>query len=431
MMTIRSIYSAHKIIIAISVIALLALLGYTRSPHQSSPNNEAEPPKSVVNSASQLHEDTHHQHTYKKPASPLRYVIPQVYRLQVDTGNTMRGGTSFLVSGQRVVATNYHVVQNGKAFWLTYRDQHQLNRRMPLRLLALYPQKDLALLETLDDLPGEALLLASKWPEAAEELFAIGFPAAADTASTSFTEQASNNDASYFIPSVLRGYVSRVLPNRRLTTQLQHQTPIVPGYSGGPLVNERGRVIAVSTSVHKNAQGISYGVLASDLMDLITTCNLPLAPDDAVVQTTSARMKAQLPPGAVNTHSQFLHRDFKHEHALLDRAKHLLQQGDIIAAQLICRHIASKHANSEAFLCLAKSYDPEFLARIGVSVPKSNITLSNSYYELAKHAAKASENTIPSLSDPKIDNAFPYCNDSICTRVGNEDNLTLSCEKRR
>lgn len=430
-MSVRSIYSAHKIFITVFIIAILAFITYTLSPWQLSPSNEPKTLRDVTDTASQLERETDNQQTNVKPVSPLRHVIPQVYRLQVDTGNTMRGGTSFLVSGHRVVATNYHVVQEGNAFWLSYLDRHQHSKRMPLRILALYPQKDLALLETLDDLPGEALLLATEWPEAAEALFAIGFPAAADTASATVTEQADIDDASYYIPSVLRGYVSRVLPNRRLTTQLQHQTPIVPGYSGGPLVDERGRVIAISTSVHKNAQGISYGVLATDLADLITNCNLPLPPEDAVAQTTSARFKAQLPPDAINTHSQLLNPDFQQESALLERASRLLEQGDIVAAQLICRHIARRHANSEAFSCLARSYDPEFLARVGAHGPKSNITLSKSYYELAEHAAKTSENTKSSLTTSTTDNAFPHCDDSICTRVENGGSLTISCEKRQ
>jgi S1-C subfamily serine protease len=430
-MSIRSVYSARIIFMTVPIVVLLAFLVYTLWPQQLDTNIESETRKHVAKTASQSQNDTYDQHTNLKPVSPLRFVISQVYRLQVDTGNTMRGGTSFLVSGHRVVATNYHVVQEGKAFWLSYLDQHQHSKRMPLRILALYPQKDLALLETLDDLPGEALTISSEWPEAAEALFAVGFPAAADTASISFSDQPNTEDASYYIPSVLRGYVSRVLPSRKLTTQLQHQTPIVPGYSGGPLVNDSGHVIAISTSVHKNAQGISYGVLAADLADLITTCNLPLPPNDTIALTNSSRTNAQVPPGAINTHSQYSNPDFKYEQALLDRANRLLQQGDIIAAQLICRHIASRHANSEAFLCLARSYDPVFLARIGTHGPRSNTTLSKSYYELADHAARTSENATSSLTAAKLDNVFPHCDDSLCTRIDNGDSSTISCEKRQ
>jgi hypothetical protein len=82
-------------------------------------------------------------------------------------------------------------------------------------------------------------------------------------------------------------------------------------------------------------------------------------------------------------------------------------------------------------LCLAKSYDPIFLARIGAHNPRSSVTLSKSYYELAQHAARTSGNDKSSLTASKMVNPFPHCNNSICTRVDNGGSLTLSCEKRR
>ncbi|MEJ2123623.1 MAG: serine protease [Alphaproteobacteria bacterium] len=430
-MSIRSITSPSNLFVAVIVVVLAVLLVYTISTRQSPSGKALDNQARLQKTAAQLRKTAQKNGNIgAKSVSPLRHILPQVYRLQVDAGDTTRGGSAFLVNGRRVVATNFHVVQDGKAFWLSYLDQFRNSKRMPLRILALYPQKDLALLETLDDLPGKALLLASKLPEAPDALFAVGFPAAADQTGASYPKQANDTEESYYIPSVLRGYVSRVLPNRRLTTQLQHQTPIVPGYSGGPLVNESGRVVGISTSVHKTAQGISYGVLATDLANLISACNLPVPSNDAIAHANDFRISAQLAPGAVNTHAQSQRPDVSNETKLLDRAIRLLHRGNITAAQSICRNIASKHAVPEAFLCLAKSHDPKFLEQIGAFGPKGNLQLSRSYYELAKHTAKLRNEATSSVTASKLDTAFPRCDDSLCAHTYGRKGFSLNCERR-
>lgn len=233
----------------------------------------------------------------------MRAVLPEIYRLQVEVEGLTRGGTAFLVSGRRIVATSNHVVEHGIAFWLGYLDASGNVKRIPMRILATYPQKDLALLEALDDLPGSGLPLATATPEAAEGLFAIGFPAAADPLEPLTTARMEDVDESFYVPSVLKGYVSRVLPNRWLTTQLQHQTPIVPGYSGGPLVDATGSVVAVSTSVHKTANGISYGVLASDLAEFAEACNIPVRANQGIARLDGGGQADGKPPATVNTYS--------------------------------------------------------------------------------------------------------------------------------
>ncbi len=143
-----------------------------------------------------------------------------------------------------------------------------------MRVLAVFPQKDLALLEALDDLPGEPLQLSTQYPMAATDVYAIGFPAAADPQGRAVLDQGRRRDLLHSVRA--EGRCLRVLTNRWFSSQLQHQTPIIPGYSGGPLIDNNGVVVGISTSIHKEANGISYAVLAADLRDFVSACSLPL-----------------------------------------------------------------------------------------------------------------------------------------------------------
>jgi S1-C subfamily serine protease len=301
----------------------------------------------------------------------VKDAIGRVYRIIVDVDGAVKGGTAFLVSGQRIVATNHHVIEKGTAFTLGFVGENHRVRRMPLRVLAIYPQKDLALLETLDDLPGEALPLYTGQPEAATDLFAIGFPAAADPQGTiSWT---SGNDDTYFVPSVIKGYVSRVLPNRWFSSQLQHQTPIIPGYSGGPLIDNEGTVMGMSTSVHKEANGISYAVLAADIAEFVSACGLTSRGNgEALARPMTDRPLTATAPASVKTFALQPRAVVPNasDRAMLERANTMLENGDIVAARLVLEYLVTQRHMREAMGGLAKSYDPSFLQQqkvLGVS----------------------------------------------------------------
>ncbi len=364
----------------------------------------------------------------------VRNALPQVYRLMVDVDGAMKGGTAFLVSGQRVIATNNHVVDGGRAFWLGYLDAHGEVRRTPLHLIATFPQKDLALLEAFEDLPGKPLPLATQIPAAASNLYAIGFPAAADLQGGPSWGSAA--DESYFRPSVLVGYVSRVLTNRWLTSRLQHQTPIIPGYSGGPLVNDDGAVVGISTSIHKEANGISYAVLAADLAELTTACALPTAGDRLPQPAASAR-ETGIPPAAgnrMNTHALQPWRPLtREEAALLNRAEIALESGAVLEARSICNHLVKTTHTSESYVCLARTYDPEIFMKVGAEDLPGNAGLAEFYYgragRIRKHGRPAVEPAVaetPRWPVPGADGRA--CDASLCKLVSHADTPVVSCE---
>ena len=358
------------------------------------------------------------------PVSMVKHVTHQVYRLLVDVEGAIKGGTAFLVSGSRVIATNHHVIEKGTAFSVGYAGDTGVVTRIPLRVLAVFPQKDLALLEALDDLPGEALQLSTQYPAAATELFAIGFPAAADPlGALSWTR---GDDETFFIPSVLKGYVSRVLTNRWFSSQLQHQTPIIPGYSGGPLIDNKGVVVGVSTSIHKEANGISYGVLAVDLAEFVSACGLPLRGGKAPGRPMARWNSTERAPLAVNTYSiQTTSSHAAEDKAMLARGMKLLQSGDIVAARLMFRYLVTNRGLAEAFAGLAKSYDPIYLNKRNVLGVSGDAAKAEEFYRQAAKLGAAE------ADPPSITAALPpqgRCDDSECKLVNTASGPIVACE---
>lgn len=340
-----------------------------------------------------------------------------------------KGGTAFLVSGRRIVATNNHVVEGGTAFWLNCADANGQLRRMPLNLLAVYPQKDLALLVALDDLPGQPLALASQYPEPATDIYAIGFPAAADPLGASSFSNAV--DDSYCVPSVLKGYVSRVLNNRSSPTQLQHQTPIVQGYSGGPLITNEGLVVGVSTSIHKEANGISYAVLAADLVEFAKACSLPVHANSVMPRPTPQRQTVAPVQETLNTHSmQNSHQPpaiiSPEDAADLVRAEKLLNEGAVVSARLICDRLAKISRSPEAYVCLAHTYDPEKLHELGALV-EGDAAKAKLYYGLAIQAREERFAETPQV----LLTQNGACDASVCKLVDQANGPTVLCQRKR
>lgn len=352
-------------------------------------------------------------------------VSRQVYRLLVEVDGAIKGGTAFLVSGSRVIATNHHVIDKGTAFSVGYVGDKGLIKRIPLRVLAVFPQKDLALLEALDDLPGQALPLATGYPGAASDLFAIGFPAAADPqGSLSWTQ---GDDETFFVPSVLKGYVSRVLTNRWFSSQLQHQTPIIPGYSGGPLINNDGVVVGISTSIHKEANGISYAVLSVDLADFVGACALPLRAAGMAPRPPGEMRGMMTAPETLKTHAVQKRAPLAPaDEAMLARGNILLERGDIAAARLMFRYLADRRGLPEAYAGLAKTYDPIYLNNKKVLGVSGDAVKAKAFYE---QAAKLGNAELGNLNLGPGTVSLGGCDESVCKLVNSTDGPVVLCEK--
>ncbi|RIV87550.1 S1 family peptidase [Aurantiacibacter zhengii] len=151
-------------------------------------------------------------------------------------------GTGFAVGGARVV-TNAHVVQEAI-------DDQRLNigvvpaegaEAVYARIVSVSPRNDLALLELTEPL-GLPPLTISGNPAQSGAVTAVGYPLNVDRA-----QGLGQSDIFRAQPPVTAtGFLSGRRPSREFDTIL-HTAPIARGNSGGPLLDDCGRVIGVNS----------------------------------------------------------------------------------------------------------------------------------------------------------------------------------------
>ena len=160
-------------------------------------------------------------------------------------------GTGFAVTPDTIV-TNAHVVRDAM------RDggldigivPSGGGKAMYGRLLAVSPRNDLALLRITGDLRLPPLVLSGDTGAASGEVVSVGYPMNVDRA-----QGLGNSDIFSSQPPVKsRGYVSGERPSRQFDTIL-HTAPIARGNSGGPLLDQCGRVLGVNSFGSDNEVG--------------------------------------------------------------------------------------------------------------------------------------------------------------------------------
>ncbi|WP_324739687.1 serine protease [Tsuneonella sp. CC-YZS046] len=152
-------------------------------------------------------------------------------------------GTGFVVENGKVV-TNAHVVEDaiqvpGLTIGIV---PPQGGEAVPAKIVSFSPRNDLALIEATQPLRLPALAIAINPPEDSAMVFAVGYPMNVDRA-----QGLSIADVLKPQPPVKSsGFVSGTRPSREFDTVL-HTAPIARGNSGGPLLDNCGRVIGTNS----------------------------------------------------------------------------------------------------------------------------------------------------------------------------------------
>ena len=189
-------------------------------------------------------------------------------------------GSCFLVSPDGFIITNKHVVEeiepytkNPSLFKNTIDDERYKELRMvdailrvyldgvgyPARILAMSDRYDMAILRiNISNSPHFALAEEDSVPRN-ENVFAIGFPSGASTEltvkgevealvreeiATTISEFFDESDFTYTQTS---GAVSRLESKSGAGDVIQHTANINKGNSGGPLIDQNGRVVGINT----------------------------------------------------------------------------------------------------------------------------------------------------------------------------------------
>jgi S1-C subfamily serine protease len=175
---------------------------------------------------------------FDRAAPSVVFIINKVLRRNIftlDVSEIPQGsGSGFVWDSDGHIVTNYHVVQGANALTITFSDHSTFDAEV----VGVEPSKDLAVVKVeaprgkLRPIPVGAsgdLLVGQK-------VLAIGNPFGLD------------QSLSVGVVSALGREITS-LANRKIRDVIQTDAAINPGNSGGPLLDSRGRLIGINTSI--------------------------------------------------------------------------------------------------------------------------------------------------------------------------------------
>lgn len=167
------------------------------------------------------------------------------------TGDTLGQGSGFVISPDGVVVTNWHVIESADRVVVRLASGELYDR---VQYLDALPDADVALIQiagfSLDHLEGTSVV-----PNPGDPVVVIGSPLGL-----------SNTVSDGIVSAV------RMLGGKQI---LQITAPISPGSSGGPVLDQQGRVVGIATAYLPEGQGLNFAVPVRYALGLL---NLDPAP---------------------------------------------------------------------------------------------------------------------------------------------------------
>jgi S1-C subfamily serine protease len=225
-------------------------------------------------------------------------------------GDAVGQGTGWLVDrANKLIVTNQHVVGDSRSVQIifpAYRDGKLVAERSYYRdnaprvrgkVVVRDVRRDLAVIE-VESLPDDAreLTVAADAPEPSDRVHSVGNPGASDALwvyTSGTVRQVYRKKWKSREGSVTVDREARVV---------ETQSPINPGDSGGPVVNDKGEVIGVTSAVRQDARLVSICIDASEIKPVLaaamkTTTGSFAVKDDAkffsaeTIQTVNDRIR--------------------------------------------------------------------------------------------------------------------------------------------
>lgn len=152
-----------------------------------------------------------------------------------DDGIPLSQGTGFFIENNKLI-TNFHVIENSKSIRVKLIDGEKFLKKADVKLSS--KKYDLAIVET-EIINNHLSLDTISEPKIGSKIFTIGNPRG-------------------LTGTISEGIISAKRKNDYDLIQIT--APISPGNSGGPLINERGNVIGISTFTLKNSQNLNFAI---------------------------------------------------------------------------------------------------------------------------------------------------------------------------
>jgi len=165
-------------------------------------------------------------------------IISSMSKAVVQIASPYTTGTGFYLSGYDIIVTNEHVVDRCREVTIS------IGSEFTQRAQVVYIDKkyDLAFLqpaEKINDVP--QLVLETTLPIQGETVIAVGHPFGLRFTAT-------------------QGIVSNALFEQHQVPYIQHDAALNPGNSGGPLINDAGKILGINTFIHRGGQRMGFAL---------------------------------------------------------------------------------------------------------------------------------------------------------------------------
>lgn len=179
-------------------------------------------------------------------------------------------GSGFVVGNSDTIVTNWHVVEcsekNGDVS--VYLQDGSIFKATVLLKQA---HKDLAVLKLSSPLKLAPVRFAtSKTVDSGDDVWAAGFPGGADGIASSYE---------LGVVSLSKGIISRQIHSDEDVALLQTEAALNPGNSGGPLLDEFGRVIGINMAKSTRSEGIGFAIEVDELLPELDRLHIPYQVD--------------------------------------------------------------------------------------------------------------------------------------------------------
>jgi hypothetical protein len=186
-------------------------------------------------------------------SSALKAVLAATVTVFTDNGS----GSGFVISTNGYLVTNYHVIEGASRLLIAGQD----GKKITAEVVDSNEARDLAILKVSEGSWSAVPLGDMDNVGMGDTVFAIGSPGGVDTV-LEFT-------ATRGIVSSVRDFPSAANPNIKVQ-YIQTDASINSGNSGGPLVNDAGKVIGVNSSkiVGVGKQGLGFAISVDEIKKL-------------------------------------------------------------------------------------------------------------------------------------------------------------------
>ncbi|MBP3654844.1 MAG: trypsin-like peptidase domain-containing protein [Oscillospiraceae bacterium] len=186
----------------------------------------------------------------RDPMAPINTAAKSVLYLECydHTGYAFRSGSGFILNDRKIVITNYHVVDG--TYQMVALDPYSGRSVEINNVLAYDEEADLAVLLCEEEIGLPPLELAnSDYVRQGDKIYTVGYPLGLSH-------------------TLSDGLVSSLYLDNGIEI-IQISAPISHGSSGGVLLNEKGKVIGVTSGGWDGGQNLNYAVSSNQLKQLL------------------------------------------------------------------------------------------------------------------------------------------------------------------